>query len=55
MLTHSHTKSANNVCMAGSGDVVLGATLMLGVTGTECEIGNGLSGSVNNETTEFSA
>ena len=25
--------------MAGSGDVVLGATLMLGVTGTECEIG----------------
>lgn len=39
LLTHSHTKSANNVCMAGSGDVVLGATLMLGVTGTECKIG----------------
>lgn len=37
--THSHTKSANNICMAGSGDVVLGATLMLGVIGTECKIG----------------
>lgn len=39
LLIYLYIKSVNNVCMVGSGDVVLGVMFMFGVIGIECKIG----------------